>query len=545
MAGGALDYQFAEGEHPRFPGSPYSPRHSPGRRAAYICSAMVLGMTAGLGNALVTTSITTIQGEIGLYTAEAAWLLAVYVAFNAAANLALIKARVQFGIPRVTFGLLLLLIASQVAVVLRPSIPLLFAARAIEGLTAGGLTTLTLYSGLQVAPPKWRPAAILIASGIPQLAVPIARLFPIEALGLHDWRGLHLVDVGMAVAALAMLNLVPLPPTDRSRAFEPLDGLTFSLFASAMVLLCGALAVGRYVWWQDTSWLGLVLAIGVPLLALALFIESRRRNPALQVDWIGSSEILRFALVTITVRIALAEQTYGAVGLLNAGGLTNDQMHLLFALVFGAMALGYAVGALTLKPERILIQVVAASLLIATGAGLDSYSTNVTRAPQLILSQCLIGLGASLYYGPGMVFGYGKMMARGSTHLVSYVVLFSTTQNVGGLAGSALLGSYQIMQARAHAEALAEHLSLGDPQVVQRLQQSSHAISGALTDPVQQGVQGSALLGQALNLEANVLAYNDTFRLVMWIAIAVACFLLTRIGLPMLRARLHRKAQNA
>lgn len=529
-----------------FPGSPYSPRHSPARRAAYICSALVLGMAAGLGNALVTASLTTIQGELGLYSVEAAWLLAVYVAFNAGANLALVKARIQFGIPRVTFALLLLLIGAQVAVILHPSLALLIAARAIEGLTAGGLTTLTLYSCLQVAPPKWRPTGILLGIAIPQLAVPLARLFPIEALGLHDWRGLHLVDTGIAIAAFAILNLVPFPPTDRSKAFEPLDGLTFVLFVTAMLLLCGVLAVGRFAWWTDTPWLGPVLAIGVPLLGLALFIECRRSNPLLRVDWIGSAEILRFAAVAVTVRIALAEQTYGAVGLLNAAGLTDDQLHLLFALVFAATTLGYGVAAVTLKPERILIQIVAASLLIVAGAWLDSHSTNVTRVPELILSQCLIALGASLYFGPGMVFGFGKMMARGSTHLVSYLVLFSTAQNVGGLAGSALLGSYQFIQARAHAAALAEHLSLGDPQVVRRLQEGSRAISSAITDPALQGAQGSALLGQALNREANVLAYNDTFQLVMWIAIGVACFLLARIGLPMLRARLHpRTAQNA
>ncbi len=77
----------------------------------------------------------------------------------------------------------------------------------------------------------------------------------------------------------------------------------------------------------------------MPLFATGLLIEHYRKSPLLQIGWIGSSEILRFALVALVVRIALAEQTYGAVGLLTSGGLTNDQLHILFSLVIVGMVL--------------------------------------------------------------------------------------------------------------------------------------------------------------------------------------------------------------
>src|SRR5262249_37141166 len=156
-----------------------------------------------------------------------------------------------------------------------------------------------------------------------------------------------------------------------------------------------------------------------------------------------SLEILRFAAIALLIRIALAEQTYGAVGLLTVGGLTNDQLHLLFVYVLLATIAGTLTAVVLLKPERLTWLVFSATLIIALSAWMDSHATNLTRPEQLYLSQSLVAFGSSLFLGPALLHGFGRMMAQGPTHLVSFVVLFSTTQNIGGLAGAALLGSYQ------------------------------------------------------------------------------------------------------
>ena len=94
------------------------------------------------------------------------------------------------------------------------------------------------------------------------------------------------------------------------------------------------------------------------------------------------------------------------------------------------------------------------------------------------------------------------MLRQGTNYLVTFVVMFGTTQNLGGLVGSALLGTIQTARARAHAEALAENLSLGDPAVVARLRQGG--------------------LAEALQGQANILAFNDTFWIVTLIALVTA-----------------------
>lgn len=517
-------YAFAPDEQPLFPGSPYSPRHPPLRRAGYAAVAVVMAIVATLGNALVTVNIPTLAGSLGVYAAEASLLPAVYVAMNACANLLLIKARQQFGIPAITHSLLIAYAAVALLQMAIPGLGMAIAVRAISGMTAAGLTTMTIYNLLQVVPPAKRPAALVVGISLGQFGSPLARLFPVEMLALDGWQGLHLIEAGLALAALAVLLVLPLPPSQRSKAFEPLDFVTVALAAPAVSLICAVLGVGRLLWWTDTPWLGAALAVAVPLLVAALVIEHNRARPLLHTKWVATRDVARFAIVALLVRLALAEQTYGAVGLLTSAGLNNDQLRALFGFVLLAMAAGLGVTVLTLTPARIPYLIIAASLVIALGALLDSQATNLTRPTQLMWSQGLIGFGTMLFIGPALAYGFMRMLERGPSHLVTFIVLFSSTQNLGGLAGAAMLGSYQVVAARGHATALAERALPADPLVAARLQAGGQGLSSAIADPVARAAQGAGALGQALAREANVLAFNDVFRLVAALALLTALY---------------------
>jgi hypothetical protein len=518
-------YTFSDEEKPLFPGAPYSPRLAPRTRVFYAITAFVMAIASGLANGIVTSNIANIAGNMGLYVAEANILLGVYVAFNAAANLLLVKARMQFGIPatmRVVLGSLLL---AEVIAICFPSFGTALLARAVSGIANGGLTTLGLYSLFQVFPLRHRPMASVIGFSLPQLAIPLARMVSIDAVGFDDWLGFHLIELASVLTALALLNLLPLPPTDCIKAFEPLDAATIVMTIVGMLAGCTALALGRFYWWTETPWIGWALAAALLLGGAVFWLESRRQRPLLQIRWYGTGDILLFTLIAVVIRVALTEQTYAAVGLLSMGGLTNDQLHGLFAAVFAAMAAGIATAALVSRPERLLAMMMCSALVIAFAAWLDTHSTSDTRATQLYISQSLLGFGTTLFLGPALLYGVARIIQRGRTHLVSFVVLFSTTQNVGGLGGAALLASIQAVRQRVHAEAIADSLSLGDPAVLQRLGATAERLGPYIGDPSATTAQASAQLGQALQAQAAVLAFNDTFWVVSLLALALAAFL--------------------
>lgn len=526
MGSGGTAYEFAPEEQPLFPGSPYSPPHTIQRRILYGCVGVLTAVGSGFGNAMVTVNVPSLAGGLGVYVVQLSWLPAIYVAFNATANLSLVKARAQFGIPQVTGLLLAAYVAACLLQLAWPAFATALLTRAVSGMAAAALVTMAVYCLLQAFPIRLRPMALIGAISLSQLGPVLARIVPVETLAADQWAGLRLIELGVALAMLAAVVGVKLPPSDRSRQFEGLDLVTIALTVPAMVLLCGVLSEGRLLWWNETPWLGWALAAAVPLFTAAVLIEHNRARPLLQTRWVGTLDIMRFAVVAVLVRLALAEQTYGSVGLLTAGGLTNDQLRILFALVAVAMVLGIVVAVLTLSEARLPYQVLAAILIIALAAWLDSGATNLTRPEQLYLSQSLIGFGTTLFIGPALVYGFLRMLSRGGDHFVTFIVLFGMTQNLGGLAGSALLGTFQTISARAHAVALSEHLTGFDPQVTARLQDGATSVAGTVADPLARTGQGAGLLAQSLFREANILAFNDTFRFVAVLALLTGGYLM-------------------
>ena len=531
------DYIYAPEERPTFPGSPGILIHTAPRRAAYGAVAVLVAVSATFGNALVNVNVGSAAGSLGLYVAEASVLPAIYVAMNASANLTLVKARAQFGIPTITQGLLIVYALAGAWQLVFPGFASAVLIRAICGVTAAALTTLAIYYLLQTFPGRLRPLALVFGIGLVQLGTPLARLVPVELLAAHEWRGLYLIEIAIALAVLALTAVLPLPHSERSPAFEKADIVTIALLVPAYLLVCVVLGLGRLYWWTDAPWLGVALACAIPLFTGAVLLERSRANPLIRIDWLSSLDILRFAGVAVFVRLALAEQTFGAVGFLTSGGLTNDQLHTLFAIVAVAMVLGMICAALTLSETRLPYQVAVAALIIAAGAWIDTDANNLSRPPQLYLSQALIGFGTTLFIGPAILYGFVRMFAHGATHLVSFIVLFSTTQNVGGLAGSAWLGSYQIAATRYHVTTLSERLSPADPQVVSRLQSGVAVVSGVVVDPAARIAQGSALLNQAAAREAGVLAYIDVFAFVRMLALSIAAYIAYLLLLAKLRGR--------
>lgn len=501
-------YRFSPSEQPIFDGGPYAPAHHPARRAAYLAAGVFVGLCAQLGHSLTLVNLPLVGAGLGLAPPEAGWLLAAYVSANCSANLLLVRGRVRYGIPKVTYGLLLAYVLLALLQLAAPSFTAALGVRIISGFVASALTTVTIYYLLQVVPPQKRPLALIVGVSLTQLAVPLARLVPVALLTPGEWQGVYLMELAMALTVTAVLLAVPLPPSILDKGVEALDLLTFALSFFGLMLLCGALAAGRWQWWTDTPWIGAALAGSVPLLAAAYLLEHHRRRPLLLSRWIGRREILRYLSIALLLRFALAEQSFGAIGLFSAMGLNNDQLRGLFLIVLAAMAAGLLTAVLTWTPERTFHQIVAAALTIAAGAWLDSGANALTRPPQLYLSQALLGFGACLFVGPALIFGFGQVLQRGRDHFISMVVMFGISQNLGGLLGASLLGTWQAVRAKAHAAALSEHLLPGDPGVAARWLQ-----------------QGSAGLNGALQAQANVMAFNDVFRLVSLLALAIAIYL--------------------
>ncbi|RZM32502.1 MAG: MFS transporter [Sphingomonas sp.] len=519
-------WTFAEHERPALPGSPASPEHPAARRAAYAAIGTLLGITGGLGTALVYVNTTTLQGSLGLDPAEIAWLPTAYVMTNVSVNLLLIKFRQQFGLRPFAMIFLGVYAALTLAHLFVHGFGSAIAVRAASGMAGAAVSSLALYYIMQALPAKWRLKGVVIGIGIPRCATPLARLFSPDLLAASEWRTLYLFEFGLALLCFAAVSLLRLPPAERRAAFEPLDFVTFALFAGALALIAAVLGQGRILWWTEAAWLGWALVLAIPMFAAALVIEHGRANPLLNTRWLGSADIVRFTIVTLMARVVLSEQTYAAVGLLNVLGQNNDQLRTLFTIILLASIAGVAASAITLNVEKLAHPVMLSIGLVAVAAFVDSHSTSLTRAPELYVTQALIAFAATFFLGPSLLFGMTRALQQGSGHIISFIALFGMINSIGGLGGSALLGTYQSVREKAHSAAIVQTIDPTDPIVTQRLAAGSAAVGRVIGDPALRSAEGGALLSQTATREANVLAFDDTFRLIALLAAATTAYLL-------------------
>src|SRR5271167_2916324 len=92
------EWKFEPHERPLLPGAPANPSHPLTRRIAYCIIAMLVGITGGLGNALVSVNLVQLQGALGLDLFEINWLPTAYYMTITSFNLLLVKFRYQYGI---------------------------------------------------------------------------------------------------------------------------------------------------------------------------------------------------------------------------------------------------------------------------------------------------------------------------------------------------------------------------------------------------------------------------------------------------------------
>ncbi|GAA0429941.1 MFS transporter [Massilia aurea] len=516
--------EWAPDEKPMLPGSPSTPAHTTKLRLAYLAVGILVTITGGLGNALVAVNLINLQGVLGAYQTETAWLPAAYVMANASMNLLLVKFRQQFGLRLFTECFLVLYALVTLAHLFVNDLGSAIAVRAAHGMLAAAVSPLGLYYTLQGFKKEWRLKGIAISLGTAQLALPLAYIFSGDLLRIAEWRGLYMFELGLALVSLGAVLLLKLPPGDRIKAFRPTDFVTFALFAPGMALLCMVLTFGRIFWWTEQAWIGVALAVSIFLLAAAMCVEHNRANPLLNLRWLTNRSILRVALSLLLVRIVLSEQSVGAVGFLRAVGLDNNQMQSLFLCVLAATVAGIVVSALTVNVKHLMAPQVIALVLMALGAWMDAHATNQTRVEQMYLSQSLLAFGGTLFIGPSLISMIVTVIGNPGA-LISFSVLFGLTQNLGGLIGSALVGTFQIMREKFHSSMIVEGLSLLDPLVAGRIQSGAAAAGQLLADPAARTRQSLASLAASATREANILAYNDVFLMIALIAATSATWI--------------------
>ncbi|MDM0078638.1 MFS transporter [Variovorax sp. J2P1-59] len=516
-------------EKPSMPGSPATLAHSLPRRVAYALVAVLVGLTGGLGAALVTANLSTIQGELGLTPVQGAWLPAAYVMANVTVNLLVFKFRQQYGIRLFAEMGLGVYAALTLMHLLVHNFEMALLVRAASGFAAATTATLAVQYMQQVFPRTKAGAGLVVGLTLSQLATPLAWLMSPSLLDLGDWRTLYALEAGLALCSFAAVVVLKLPVGLRIRVLETRDFLTFALVAPGVALLAAVLSQGLNVWWIDTPWLAWALIGAIGLLTCAAIVEYRREYPLLQIRWLLNGATLRFIFGALMMRFLMSEQTYGAVGLLRTLGMGPDQLQPLYGVMLVGMICGLTFTAFFFgQKSSQVFHILGAIVLIAIGGWMDRHATSDVRPHDFFVSQFMISFAAAMFMGPLMLIGVGQALKHGTDHMVTFIVLFSVTQTLGGLTGAAVLGTLQAQRTTLYSQAISAQMQRTDASVIQRINHESQSLAHIITDPVQRTAQGTAQLAQIVRREASVRAFNYVFTVIGVLALAFLSWSLYR-----------------
>jgi MFS family permease len=502
---------------------PALPPMPPGRAALYMVASTLLAMTQGFGMNFVAANLPQLQGPLGATSTEAVWLVAAYMAPNASLSIALVKIRNQYGLRNFAeLGIAVFLVVSVMHIFitdLHSAIVLRFFA----GMAAAPLSTLGfLYMLEAFSPARKLTIGISLALTNIALAAPLTRIVSPFLIDIGGVRALLYLELSLAMLAFAAIYLLPLTPLPRAKVIEKLDIVSYLFIAVGFGSAAVIFAVGRTYWWLEAEWIGVLAVVMIAALTIAAVLELNRATPLIDLRWLFSREVMHFAAVLILFRLMLAEQTAVASNFFQIMGLQNDQLTGLYSCVALATLASGLVCAAILKPSREPAIHMVALMLIGVGAWLDSHATNLTRPHDMYLSQAMIAAGGGLFLPPAIAAGFTMALRKGPQYILSFIVVFLATQSLGGLAGSAIFGSFITLREKFHSNILAQAMTLTDPLVAARIAQLSAAYGRTITDQAMLKAEGVALLSQQVTREANVLAHNDAFFVIALLAVASA-----------------------
>jgi EmrB/QacA subfamily drug resistance transporter len=390
----------------------------------------------GLDTTIVNVGLPAIGHGLDVDTRGLEWVVDAYTVVFASLLITSGALADRFGRRRVFQCGLVVFGAGSLACALAPSLGVLVAARAVQGIGASMLSPVALAIVVNAMPdPRQRARAIGIWAsvfGLSMAAGPVTGGALVAVLG---WRSLFWINTPVVVAAL-VLSAVFVPRSRGARA-RPLDVPGQVLLTIAVCVLVGVLIEGpRLGWGSPLTAAGFVLAAAAavgftiaerrrhePLMDLTLF-----RSPAFTTAVLGAAALFAALTLALLLNTLYLQHTRGWTPL--AAGTATLPMALGATLC--APLSGNLVGRFGARRPLLL----AGAFITVGGLSLVRRQSG-TGTPHLPLAYLLIGIGFGFANAPITNTAVaGLPPARAGVA----AAITSTARQVGSAIGIALAG---------------------------------------------------------------------------------------------------------
>ena len=259
----------------------FNPRLSARRRWTVLAICALSMFLVGLDTTIVNVGLPAIGRGLGVGTRSLEWIVDAYTIVLASLLISSGALADRFGRRRVFQCGLVVFGAASLACALAPSLGVLVAARAVQGIGASMLSPVALAIVVNAMPdPRERAQAIGVWAsvfGLSMAAGPVAGGALIAAFG---WRSVFWINAPVIVAAL-VLSAVFVPESRAPRA-RRLDLPGQMLLTVVVCVSVGVLIEGPHIGWASPlAWAGYLVAAAAAVGFTA--VERRRHEPLMDL----------------------------------------------------------------------------------------------------------------------------------------------------------------------------------------------------------------------------------------------------------------------
>ncbi len=262
----------------------YGPRYR-----IYITVVALLGtVSAIMTTTTVNVALPNIMGAFGIGQDRAQWIVTGNLAGTTVGQLLSAWLLASFGQRKTFVGGLVIFVVSLLIAALSPNELVLVGARVVQGLMAGVLQSLTMYTLFSVFPPEKRGMAMGFFSINTILGPAVGPTVGGMLIEHYDWHSVFYMAVPFSIAGI-LFGSVLMPEREETSRRADFDWLGFALLCTTMTCLLSGLSNGQREGWDSDFVVGsLVVAGGAGLAFIAWELHVSQPLVHLRVLTVGS-----------------------------------------------------------------------------------------------------------------------------------------------------------------------------------------------------------------------------------------------------------------
>ena len=481
-------------------------------------SVMIATFMVVLDSSVANVALPHIAGNLSASTDESTWVLTSYLVSNAIMLPAAGWITRRIGRKRLLMISIVVFTAASLLCGMAVNMPMLIAARVLQGLGGGGMQPLAQSILLESFPARQHGTAMAVY-GVGIVVAPVVG----PTLGgwitdSYSWRWVFYINLPVGIWALFMAGLfIEDPPYIRKAFRGAIDYLGFGLMAIWLGTLQLFLDKGQEADWFGADWIRWVAAVSAVAMLGFVLRECTVREPIVHLRVLGNRDfavgtvitaLYGFVLYGVTAMLPLFLQTLMGYSALNSGLAVSPRG-------VGAVLAMIVAGALNRYVDE--------RLLLATGLAIFGFSALMLGRVNLEISMGSVALPNLINgFAGGLVFVPLTTMAMGSLRkeeIGNAAGIYNLMRNIGGSVGIASVTTFLVRGSQVHQNYLAANVAPGNTTMLEMLHGLQAKFSQAGHRPLNAQLQALGALYGIVRQQAALLAYADNFRLLGYLAL--------------------------